>query len=67
MTRKIIPTILGKGWGFPGIGPPPNFQPFMVGLGIVLVPMGVSFMLMYYSEHIMRSGFAGSRIIPSWT
>ena len=31
MTGKIIPTILGKEWGFPGIEPLSTFWPFMVG------------------------------------
>ena len=32
MSGKIIPVISGKGWGFPGIGPPLTFWPLMVGL-----------------------------------
>ena len=43
MSGRIIPTILGKGRGLPGIGPLPAFWPFMVGLGTVLAPVGVSF------------------------
>ena len=43
MNGKIIPTISGKGWGFPGIGPLPTFWPFMVGLGTVMAPVGMSF------------------------
>ena len=35
----------GKGWGFPGIGPPPTLT-FMVSLGTVLAPVVVSFTLM---------------------
>ena len=26
MSGRSIPVILGKGWGFPGIGPPPTFD-----------------------------------------
>ena len=33
MSWRIIPTISGKGQGFPRIGPPPTFWPFMIGLG----------------------------------
>ena len=43
MSERIIPTILGKGWRFPGIGPPPTFWPFMVSLWAVMAPVGVSF------------------------
>ena len=28
MSGRIIPTILGKGWGFPGIGPLPTAWSF---------------------------------------
>ena len=57
MSGRIIlnPTILGKGWRFPGNGPSPTFWPFMVDLRTVMVPVGESVsMLMYYSEHVMR-------------
>ena len=40
---RIIPTILGKGWGFPGIGPLPSFWPFMVSLRTVMVWLVLSF------------------------
>ena len=44
LTRgRTSPTILGKGWKFPGIGPPPTFLPFIVSLGNVLVPLSMSF------------------------
>ena len=32
----------GRGQGFPGTGPPPTFQLFMVGLRTVVAPVGVS-------------------------
>ena len=32
MSGRIIPTVLGKGRRFPGIGPPPTFWSFMVTL-----------------------------------
>ena len=43
MSERIISTILGKGWRFPGVGALPTFWPFMVGLGTVMVPVGVLF------------------------
>ena len=43
MSGRIIPTILEKGQGFPRIGPPPTFWPFMVGLRTVIVPVCVPF------------------------
>ena len=49
MSGRSIPAILGKRWGFPGIGPPPTFLTFMVGLGTVMVPV-----IMCYNERIMR-------------
>ena len=51
MSGRIIPIILGKGQRFPGNGLPPTFWPFIVSLGTVMAPVGVSFsMLMYYNE-----------------
>ena len=71
MSGRIIPTIniLGKGWGFPGIGPPPNFLPSLVGLGTVMVPVGVSFrVLMCYSEPVMKLRVYWKLThLPSWT
>ena len=55
MSGRIIPTIWGKRWGFPGTGPLPTFWPFMVSLRTVMALLGVSFsMLIYYNECIMR-------------
>ena len=34
---------VGRGLGFPEIGPPPTFWPFMVGLRTVMALVGVSF------------------------
>ena len=48
LSGRIIPTLLENGWGFPGIGSPSTFWPFMVSLGTVMVPMGVSFSLQVY-------------------
>ena len=42
MSGRFISTILEKRWGFLGIGPVPIFWPFMVILGRVMVPVGVS-------------------------
>ena len=65
---RIIPTILEKGWGFPGIGPLPTFGPFMVSLGTAMVPVGVSVsMLIYYNEHITRLKIYWKSNLPtSW-
>ena len=46
MSGRNIPALLGRGWGFPGIGPPPTFLILMVGLGTVMAPGGVSFSLL---------------------
>ena len=43
MSGRNILTSLEKGRGFPGIGPPPSFWPFLVSLGTVMVLVGVSF------------------------
>ena len=43
MSGRIIPTILEKGQGFPGIGLSPTSWPFMVSVGTVMAPEGVSF------------------------
>ena len=69
MSGRIIPTISGKGRGFPGIGPPPTFWPFQVSLGTVMAPVSVSFnMLMYYSEHIIRlKVYWKLNLLQSWT
>ena len=69
MSGRIIPTILGKGWGFPGIGPLPTFWPFMVSLGTVMALVGMSFsMLIYYNECIIRlKVYWKSNLPPSWT
>ena len=40
---RIIPALLGKGQGVPGIGPLPTFGPFMVSLRAVVAPVSVSF------------------------
>ena len=69
MSGRISPTILEKGWRFPGIGPPPTFWPFMVGLRTVMAPVGVSLsMLIHYNECIMRLKFYWKlNLLPSWT
>ena len=55
MSGRFIPPILGKGWGFPGVGPQPTFWSLMVDLGAVMVPLGVSFsLLMCFNVRILR-------------
>ena len=55
MSGRNILTILEKGQGFPGIGAPPTFWPFLVGLGTVMALVDMSFsMLMYYNVCVMR-------------
>ena len=43
MSGSIIPTVLGRGKGSPGIGPPLPFWPLTVSLRTVVVPAGVSY------------------------
>ena len=55
MSGRIIPTILEKGQGFPGVGPVPTVWSLMVDLGTSMAPLGVSFsLLMCYSELVLR-------------
>ena len=42
MSGRIIPTILEKGWRFPGIAPLLTFWPFMVSLETVMALGGMS-------------------------
>ena len=57
MRGRIIPTTLGKGRGFLGIGLLPASWPFLISLEAILAPGSVLFsMLMYYNECIMRLG-----------
>ena len=42
MSGRIIPTILEKGWRFPGAGPQPTLCSLLISLGIVMVPLGMS-------------------------
>ena len=68
VSGRLIPVILGKGWGFPGIEPLPMFQPLMVGLRILVLLVGVIQMLMYYNQCIMRLKVPWkSNLPPSWT
>ena len=51
MSGRIIPTICGKEWKFPGIGLPLTFWSLMVSLGTVMVLAAVSFsLLMSYKK-----------------
>ena len=55
MNGRSISAILRKGWGFPAVGPPPTFCPFLVGLRTVMAAVGVSLSLLVgYSEHVLR-------------
>lgn len=42
MSERIIPAILGKRQGFPGIGPLLTVWPFRVGLGTIMALAVVS-------------------------
>ena len=46
MSWWIIPTILGKGQRFPGVGPVSTVGSLMVDLGTAMAPLGVSFSLL---------------------
>ena len=69
MSGKVIPIILGTGQGFPGIGPPHTFWPFMVGLRTVTVLVGVPLsMLVYHNEPIVSLKVHWKlNPLPSWT
>ena len=53
MSGRIIPVTLGKGRGFPGVGPS---HPFMlIDLGTVMASLGMLFsLLMCYNECVLR-------------
>ena len=69
MSGRNILVLLGKGWGFPGIGTTTHFLTFMVRPWTVMAPVGMSFsLLMCYSEHIMKLKVLWKSIhLPSWT
>ena len=54
MSGKIILIFSGKGWGFPGIGPPPTFWPLMVGLKLSWCWWVWHLSLLSYDELILR-------------
>ena len=57
MRGRVIPTTLGTGWGFPGIGLLPASWPVLVSLETIMAPVSVLFsMLMYYNACIVRLG-----------
>ena len=70
MSGKIILTILGKGWQFPGIGPLPPFWSLMVSLGTFKVPVGVSFCWCVTVSVYWSSRSSGSLLVchlgPIW-
>ena len=53
MGGRIIPTILGKGWRFPGFGPPPT--PWSFDSALELAPLGVSFHLLTEDQGLVLS------------
>ena len=55
MTGRVIQRILGKGWRFPGVGPPLTFWALMVSLGTVMDgTCGCVIELMCYNKQILR-------------
>ena len=55
MSGRIIPTILGKGWRFPGNCATAHLLVFDGWPGTIKATLGVSFgLLMGYDEHILR-------------
>ena len=53
MSRKIIPTVLGKGWRFPGFWPPSHSLVFWQCFWTVLSPLGVSFHLLIEDQGLV--------------
>ena len=59
MSGRIIPTILGMGWRFPGVGPTAQlFGLLMVDLGTVMAPLGVSFSLQIEDQGSVEFAFS---------
>ena len=54
MNGKIIPTILGKGWRFPGVGSPNTFWSFDGIVETVMAPLGVSFSLLIENQGLVK-------------
>ena len=63
MTGRVIQTILGKGWRFPGVGPPLTFWALMVSLGTVMAPVDVSLSWSATISKCWGSGLHGSWLI----
>ena len=67
MSGKIIPTIWGRDWRFPGIRPSLTLWSLMVGLGTVLVPLGMPFNSLGGSDGKESAWNAGdSGLILGW-
>ena len=68
MSGRSISAILGKGQGFPGVGPIPTFGS-LVSLRAVMTPVGLSLsLLMCSSERVLRLTVCWkSTPPPSWT
>ena len=55
MSGRIIPTILGMRWRFPGVGTTAQlFGLLMVDLGTVMAPLGVSFSLLIEDQGLVE-------------
>ena len=54
MSGRIIPTILGKGRGFPGVGLLPAFWSLMVNFGTITAPLSVSFSLLTEDQGLVE-------------
>lgn len=65
VSGRSVPAILRKQWGFLELGP---LLTFIVSLGNVMVPVGVSFsLLICYNQHIMRLKVQWKWThLPSW-
>ena len=55
MSGRIIPTILGKGRGFPGVGLLPAFWSLMVNFGTITAPLSVSFSLLTEDQGLVKA------------
>ena len=70
MSGRSIPAILGKGWGFPEIGPPPTFWPLWLALELSWC-LGVCHLACWCVTVSVSWGLrsSGSQLVrlPSWT
>ena len=54
MSGRIIPTILGKGRGFPGVDLLSAFWSLMVNFGTIMAPLSVSFSLLIEDQGLVK-------------